>query len=175
MPLWGCVNEGSACTTREAIILFSLARAPPGRTAADRVRKSSAESSPAEPDGEGTGLAVWTSHRRTDRGLVHLRCPSPGGCVEEVAWREDKEETQRVEGKRSGLLLVCSEASVSGHSAAPLTWTFQPEGVPGAVPSQTMAGQVRPLGLQMGGMASASRGEVLPSARKGNLSPFSSA
>ena len=86
MPLWGCVNEGSACTTREAIILFSLALAPPGRSAADRVGRSSAESSPRKPDGEGTGLAVWTSHCQTDGALVHLCYPSPGGHEEEVAW-----------------------------------------------------------------------------------------
>lgn len=58
MPLWGCVNEGPACTTREAITLCSLARAPFGRRAADRVGMSSAESSPRKPAGEGAGLAV---------------------------------------------------------------------------------------------------------------------
>lgn len=38
-----------------------------------------------EPDGEGTELAVWTSHRQTDGVLVRLRYPSPGGREEEVA------------------------------------------------------------------------------------------
>ncbi|CAK7300779.1 hypothetical protein VULLAG_LOCUS8540 [Vulpes lagopus] len=71
-----------------------------------------------KPDGEGTGLAVWTSHRQTDGVLVHLRCPSPGGRVEEVALWEDEEEAQLVEGKRPGQLLACSEASISGNSMA---------------------------------------------------------
>lgn len=66
----GCVNEGSACTTREAIILFSLALAPPGRRAAHKAGRSSAESSPREPDGERTELAVWICRPQTERELV---------------------------------------------------------------------------------------------------------
>lgn len=59
--------KGSACTTREAIILFSLALASPGRRAAHKAGRSSAESSPRKPDGERTELAVWICRPQTDR------------------------------------------------------------------------------------------------------------
>lgn len=85
MPLQGCVNEGSACTTREAIILLSLALALPGRRAAHKAGRSSAESSPRKPDGERTELAVWICRPQTDRGLVCLHSSYPGGHEEEAA------------------------------------------------------------------------------------------
>lgn len=52
---------------------------------------------PWEPDGEGTELAVWTSHRRAYGVLVHLCVPSPGGREEEarreeaLSWRGESE------------------------------------------------------------------------------------
>lgn len=173
MPLWGRVNEGSACTTREAI-LFSLALAPPGGRAADRVGRSSAESSATKPDGEGTGLAVWTSHRQTDGVLVHLRCPSPGGRVEEVAWWGDEEETQLAEGRPAQKPPALPVLQPLGLPY-PLAWTYQPDGGPAAAPRPSVAEQVRQVSLRMGCTALASRGEVLRSARKQSLSPSSSA
>lgn len=84
MPLWGHVNEGSACTTREAIILFSLALGPPGRRAAtDAVGKSSVQSSQRKPDGEGTRLAVWLSQCQTHQVLVCRPCPDPWEHMQE--------------------------------------------------------------------------------------------
>lgn len=80
MPLRGCDNEGSACTTREAIILFSLALAPPGRRAAHKAGRSSAESSPRKPDGERIELAVWSCHPQTDRASACLSALS-------LSWR----------------------------------------------------------------------------------------
>lgn len=179
MPLWGCVNEGSACTTREAIILFSLAMAPPGRRAADGVGRSSAESSPTKPDGEGTGLAVWTSHRQTDGVLVHLRCPSPGGRVEEVALWEDEEEAHWWKERDLGSCWPARKPPSLGilwplGLPSLLAWTYQPDGVPAAVLTQSIAGQVRQC-LQMGCRAFASRKGVLQSAGKQSFSPSSSA
>lgn len=95
-----------------------------------------------EPDGEGTELAVWTSHRQTDGALVHLCYPSPGGHEEEVAWWE--EETQLADGKRSGLLPALWKPP-SLVTLQPLelpsflAWRCQPDGVPGTIPRQNMA------------------------------------
>lgn len=76
--------KGSACTTREAIILFSLARAPPGRRAAHKAGRSSAESSPRKPDGERTGCLDLPSPNRQSRAPVCPHPPYPGGHEEEA-------------------------------------------------------------------------------------------
>lgn len=119
-----------------------------------------------EPDGEGTELAVWTSHRQTDGALVHLCYPSPGGHEEEVAWWE--EETQLADGKRSGLLPACVEASISNNATAsgaaffpglemPARWGTRnhPKTKHGQEVSQEKREQ-RQIGLQTGCMAFAS-------------------
>lgn len=61
-------------------------------------------------------LLSGTSHCQTDRVLVHLHYPSPGGHEEEVGWRE--EETPLADGKRLGQLPACVEASISDNSTA---------------------------------------------------------
>ena len=114
-----------------------LALTPPGRRAADRVGRSSVESSPRKPDGEGTGLAVWTSHRQTDGALAHLCCPSPGGHEEEEAWWRKKGDPA---GRRKEIQAAssCIEAPDSADSkplglSSLLAWRYYLDGVPGAI------------------------------------------
>lgn len=63
--------------------------------------------------------------------------------MEEVAWGDDKEGTQLVEGKRSGRLLACSEASISGDPTA--------SRLPSPPPAPARAGPSSRPGAQRGG------------------------
>lgn len=129
--------------TRQLFLFSWRYSSTPGRSAADRVGRSSAESSPRKPDGEGTGLAVWTKHCKQMEALsicVAL-------LLEDMRWLGGK-TGDSAGGKKqlqaaSGILsLIPDNSTASG--AGLLSW---PEmlsrwGGTGAIPRENIARQV---------------------------------